>query len=138
MAENTVATIEETNGTAAAAESREVQTTHEPDRFATPPVDIYEDEHGLMVVADLPGASQDTIEVGVENDLLTIKASPVRGAEAEWQVREFAPTGWFRQFTLSNKIDQTRIEANYKNGVLTVRLPLAEEVKPRQIAVKIG
>lgn len=115
------------------------EQTHEPERFRTPVVDIYEEDGGLRVIAEMPGLERDGIAVSVEKDILTLKGtSPRESVDREYAYREFAPTSYFRQFRLGNKIDQAKIGANYKHGVLDVRLPFAEETKPRQIEVAVG
>jgi HSP20 family molecular chaperone IbpA len=118
------------------AETRE--TTHERDRFAPPAVDIHETPTKLVVVADMPGLEVTDIEVTTEKDVLTIKGSRREVTEREYIYREFAPTGYFRQFALGKKIDQTAIEAAYKNGVLTLTLPFAKEAQPRSIQVRVS
>jgi HSP20 family protein len=133
MIENTVARPVE----APVATSQEA--THEPERYLSPAVDIYEKEGvGLVVLADMPGLTQDAITLSVEKDVLTIKGVVKPAVEREFVYREFEPVGYFRQFTLGNKINQTSINAEYKHGVLRLTLPFAEEVKPRQIEVKVA
>lgn len=132
MAENTVARTEQ-NVIATPQES-----THEPDRYVTPAVDIFEEQNGLVVVADMPGLTQDAISISVEKDVLTIKGVTKEAAERGYIYREFEPVGYFRQFTLGNHINQTGIKAEYKHGVLRLVLPFAEESKPRVIDVKVA
>lgn len=129
-----------TNSVTTQATPVDVQETHQPERFVAPLVDIWEKEDALVVVADMPGLTQEAITIGVEKDVLTLRgsraATQTQGPELIW--REFEPTGYFRQFRLGNRIDQARISAEYRHGVLQVVLPFAEETKPRQIAVKVG
>lgn len=136
MTECTIAPreAEVTSNIATASES-----THEPERYITPLVDIFETDGQLSVVADLPGVAEESINVSVEKDVLTIKATPTKSegrGEAVW--REFESTGYFRQFRLGNKIDQGAIKAEYRHGVLRLTLPFAAESKPRQISVKVA
>jgi HSP20 family molecular chaperone IbpA len=92
-----------------------------------------------MVLADLPGAAEDSITVSVEKDVLTIKALPAASTlPGEPVFREFQTAGFYRQFRLGNKIDQSAIEADYRHGVLRLTLPFAAEAKPRQVAVRIA
>ncbi|MCC6548104.1 Hsp20/alpha crystallin family protein [Candidatus Sumerlaeota bacterium] len=133
MAEDTVARPVEAN------EPTTQESTHEPERYISPAVDIYENEaSGLVVLADMPGLTNEAVSLSVEKDVLTIKGVARESVELPWVYREFTPVGYFRQFTLGKKIDQGAIKAEYKHGVLRVTLPFAEEVKPRQIEVKVA
>lgn len=114
------------------------ETTHESERFFAPSVDIHEAEDGLVVVADLPGLEKDNIQISVEKDVLTIKATQKAEPARTYVHREFEPTNYFRQFRLGSKINQANIGADYKHGVLTLTLPYAEEIKPRVIAVQVA
>lgn len=132
MSENTVQNLE------AQAVSSTRENTFEPNRWVSPAVDIYETQKGLSVVADLPGIDRDSLSISVEKDVLTIKGSPNRPADRAYVYREFEPVGYFRQFTLGKKIDQTAIKAEYKHGVLNLELPFAAELAPRVIEVKVA
>ena len=126
-----------------------MQTTMEPEtrtqppvtrderRHVTPPVDIYETEDGLTVIADLPGVEKDGLNVHVDEDVLTIEGRVYR-QEKTPTVAEFGLADYFRQFRLSEMIDPGRISAELRHGVLTIQLPKLEAVKPRQIEVKVG
>ncbi|MEW6236721.1 MAG: Hsp20/alpha crystallin family protein [Candidatus Omnitrophota bacterium] len=121
--------------------TKEMQTpaiTREESFYVAPPVDIYEEGEKLVVVADLPCAEQDSIKVGVENNVLTIQASTKFETKGEAAYREFDSIHFFRQFELSNEVDIPKIGAEFKKGVLTVDLPKVEKAKPRQIAVKVA
>jgi HSP20 family protein len=106
-----------------------------------PAVDIYEtDNHDLVVRAELPGMSREDIEVSVENNTLILKGDKKVDAEVkEEHYRRIERTyGTFhRSFTLPNTVDTTRIGAEFKSGVLTVKLPFREEAKPRTINVDV-
>jgi len=129
MAEHTVA-------------ASEVQTppmterTRHHERYVAPPVDIYETPDGLVVLADLPGVAKEALEVRVDHNVLTIRgqARPVIPGEVTY--REYDLSNFFRQFELSDKVDQSHITADLKSGVLTLHVPKAEEAKPRQIEVQ--
>ncbi len=114
------------------------EATREPERYVTPLVDIYETKEGLHVLADLPGSGKELIDLNVDNNILTIKAgiAPREGAGPDYG--EFALTNYFRQFTLGEKIDQEKITADYRNGVLALFLPIAAVAKPRHIEVKVA
>jgi HSP20 family molecular chaperone IbpA len=114
--------------------------TREPTRsqevFAPPPVDIYEDDQGLVVVADVPGVEPGTLDVRVENGLLTIHGRTQDAATGTLIHREYELTGFFRQFQLPEEIDAARIAADVQQGVLTLRLPRAAPDPPRRIDVR--
>jgi HSP20 family molecular chaperone IbpA len=103
-----------------------------------PAVDIYERDTELVVLADMPGLEKENITVSTEKGVLTIRGSRGDVMERDYNWQEFDRTSYFRQFRLGDKIDQTRIVAEYKQGVLTVKLPISDEVKPRQVDVKVG
>lgn len=112
--------------------------TRDETRYIVPPVDIYETDEALMVVADLPGVGKDGVDVQVEDNILTIKGKANYSAPPNPIHKEFEIQGYYRQFQLSDEVDQERISAESKNGVLTIRLPKAEKSKPKQIRVKLG
>jgi HSP20 family molecular chaperone IbpA len=118
----------------------ESAATREPTRsvqnFASPPVDIFEDERGLMVVADLPGVDSAGADVHVENGILTIQARAGHLVHSRPVQREYELIGFYRQFQLPEEIDAARISAELKNGVLTVFLPRMERAEPRRIEVR--
>ena len=104
----------------------------------SPAVDIYEIDGGLVLKAELPDMRREDIDVSVENNTLTIKGE--RKLDHEIRQESFhrveRPYGSFvRSFSLPNTVDASRIGAEYKNGVLTVKLPVREEAKPRQIQI---
>jgi HSP20 family protein len=131
MAEKTVAT----NGQNQSLTKRE--GTRSQERYVTPPVDIYETTGGLVVKADLPGVEKENLDLQVENNLLTIRAKPTHTAAGEPVYREYELVNFFRQFELNEKVDQSKISAELKHGVLTLKLPKAEEAKPRKIEVRV-
>jgi HSP20 family protein len=106
-----------------------------------PAVDIYETEsHDLVIKAELPGMTREDIEVTVENSTLVLKGTKKFDSEIkEEHYRRIERTyGTFnRSFTLPNTVDATKVSADYKNGVLTVKLPFREEAKPRTINVDV-
>jgi HSP20 family molecular chaperone IbpA len=111
-----------------------------PGPVFTPLVDIYETEQALTLLADLPGVESKDLRIDLREGVLTLAATPELpkpGAEEEL-LREYQPGGYYRQFTVSDAIDQKKIEATLKDGVLKLHLPKVEAVKPRQIQVKAG
>jgi HSP20 family protein len=107
-----------------------------------PAVDIFETpNHDLIVRAELPGLNREDIEVTVENGTLVLKGEKKFDAEVkEEQYRRVERTyGTFhRSFTLPNTVDTSKVGADFKNGVLTVKLPFREEAKPRTINVEVS
>lgn len=112
--------------------------TRAQERYVVPPVDIYETEHGLAVLADLPGVAKEGLSIRVEDGVLTIQGRTTPSAPGSMLHREYELVNYFRQFELSEKVDQTRIGATLKQGVLALDLPTAEAARPRQIQVNVG
>jgi HSP20 family protein len=102
------------------------------------PMDAYRVGDEFVVAFDLPGVSPDAIELDVERNVLTVKAErrpTAEGEHVEMQVAE-RPLGVFsRQLFLGDTLDTENIAANYEAGVLTLRIPVAPQAKPRKIAV---
>jgi HSP20 family protein len=108
----------------------------------TPPVDIYEtDGHDLVIQAEIPDMTREDIDVTVESDTLTLRGERKRpsGLKDEQFRRVERQYGAFtRSFSLPSTVDASRVSAEYKNGVLTVRLPFREDAKPRTITVNVA
>jgi HSP20 family protein len=106
-----------------------------------PPVDIIEDKDGLVLKAELPGMDKKDIEVRVENNVLTLQGERKRESETKedgYYRCERAYGTFSRSFSLPTSVDTSKIGAEYKDGVLSVSLPKAEEAKPKQIDVKVA
>ena len=107
-----------------------------------PPVDIYETEqHDLVIRAELPGMAREDIEVTVERNTLTLKGTkkPADEVKEDQYRRVERHYGSFaRSFTLPDTVDAGAVSAEYKNGVLTVKLPFRVEAKPRTISVEVA
>ncbi len=115
----------------------------EPERnvpFVVPPVDVFENESGITLLADLPGVSRDHLGVRVDGDSLFIEATATafgpENMELIWGEAQIP--SYRRQFTLSRELDSSRIEATLKDGVLRLAIPKLEEAKPRRIEVRVG
>lgn len=132
MAEKTVAA----QGAENPQSSRE--GTRSQERYVTPPVDIYETADGLVVKADLPGVAKEGLDVRVENGLLTIRGEAAHVAPGDPLYREYELLNFYRQFELNERVDQNKISAELKHGVLTLHLPKAEEAKPKKIEVSVS
>lgn len=119
--------------------SEETRLAEAPkERILTPPVDILEYKDGLEVWADLPGVMKEDVEVNIENDVLTIGGKCKLGTIGEPLYREFELTKYFRQFQLTERVDQQKINAELKQGVLVIKLPKSEKAMPKKIAVNVG
>ena len=116
-------------------EEGQVSATREDDRYIVPAVDIYESEEGLTLVADLPGVKKDGLDVKVEDGVLTIQGRIEHQSYHTVKLNEFALLDYYRQFELSEVVDQEKISARLQHGVLTLSLPKAEKVKPKKIEV---
>ena len=107
-----------------------------------PPVDIFQTgDHELVLKAELPDMSREDIDITVENFVLTVKGEKKLSHEVkeeQYHHLERRYGTFTRSFSLPQTVDSSRVAAEYKNGVLTVRLPLREEAKPRTIKVDVA
>ncbi|MEO8857178.1 MAG: Hsp20/alpha crystallin family protein [Burkholderiaceae bacterium] len=105
-----------------------------------PPVDIYENDKGITVLADLPGVTRDQLGIHIDGDSLVIEATASAPAPADMRMSysEVDSASYRRAFTLSRELDVTKIDAKLKDGVLTLLIPRSEEAKPRKIDVKVA
>ncbi len=107
-----------------------------------PPVDIFQTgEHELVLKAELPDMSRDDIEINIENFVLTIKGEKKASADVkddQYHHVERRYGSFSRSFSLPQTVDPNKVSAEYKNGVLTVKLPLRDEAKPRSIKVAVA
>jgi len=109
------------------------------DTYFAPHVDIFETETDVVVMADVPGVVPEGIDLSLEDNILTIQAHREMPKYVGRLILEEYETGhYLRRFTVSETIDQDRIEASMANGVLKVRLPKVGPAQPKKIAVKIG
>jgi len=107
---------------------------------ASMPMDLYRSGEHYVLRVDLPGADPGSIDVGVEDRTLTIRAerSAHTDTDVQWLARE-RPQGTFaRQLTVGRGLDLDNIDATYADGVLSLSIPVAEEAKPRRIEVQHG
>lgn len=105
-----------------------------------PPVDVFENESSITLLADLPGVSRDQLHVRVDGDTLLLEATAATAGPENMQLvygEAQIPT-YQRQFTLSRELDPSRIEAQLRDGVLRLTIPKAEEARPRRIQVQVG
>jgi HSP20 family protein len=106
-----------------------------------PAVDIFENEHELVVKADLPDVDAKDLDIRVENNLLTIRGERKfvkKSNEGSYLRVERAYGSFARSFSLANTVNSEAIKADYQNGVLSLTLPKREEAKPKQIKVNVA
>jgi HSP20 family protein len=123
----------------------EGETRHETEqirerRVYVPRTDIYETADGLVLLMDVPGANDRSVEITLEKNVLTIHAYPafVRPEGLSLAYAEYGEGDYQRSFALSEEIDREKIEASVKHGVLTLHLAKAGKAQPHKIAVKAG
>jgi HSP20 family molecular chaperone IbpA len=109
-----------------------------PGPVFSPDVDIYENENRIVLLADMPGVKPDDVTIDLHENTLSIsgEVQPFEGKDEEDIVIEYETGQYVRQFSLSEVIDQSRIEANLEDGVLRLTLPKVEKAAPRKITVK--
>ncbi len=111
-----------------------------PGPIYSPAVDIFEDDDRISLLADMPGVKAADLKIDLRENVLTLSGH-VAAPEAAGEVavlREYDTGMYFRQFTLSEHIDQTKIDAKLTDGVLRLELPKQERAKPRQITVQVS
>ena len=111
-----------------------------PTLVFTPAVDIFETDAEIALLADLPGVNSENLSIDLNDGVLTLTGDiePYENPDEEDLMIEYEVGKYYRQFTLSDIIDQNKIEANLNDGVLRLRLPKAEKAQPRKIEVKSG
>jgi len=109
-----------------------------PELVFVPSVDIFEAEDSLTLLADLPGVTRDGLTIDLKDNVLTLKGvvKPALPANCNVLYREYQEGDYYRQFSISDAIDQQKISAILKDGVLNLTLPKVEKPKPRTIEVK--
>jgi len=106
----------------------------------TPAVDIFETESAITVLADMPGVVPENLTIDLRESVLTLvgRVPAAENRREDAILREHSSGTFMRQFTLSEAIDQSKIDARLSDGVLRVELPKVEKAKPRQISVHAG
>lgn len=106
----------------------------------TPAVDIFETDKEITLLADIPGVESKNLNIDLRDDTLTLTGvlEPVAGLDEEDILVEYEVGTYYRQFMLSEVIDQSKIDAQLNDGVLRLHLPKVEKATPRQITVKAG
>jgi HSP20 family protein len=124
-------------------EKQEVTTPAEqtqPGLVFTPSVDIFENEKEIVLLADMPGVKVSDLNIDLRENTLTLNGGvePVQGDGEEDVVIEYEVGKFYRQFALSELVDQEKIDAQLKDGVLRLTLPKVEKATPRTITVQAG
>jgi HSP20 family protein len=104
----------------------------------SPAVDIFENDSAITLLADMPGVKASDLEIDLRENVLTLtgRVTAPGSAKESSVLREYRPGTFFRQFTLSETIDQPKIDAHLTDGVLRLQLPKVEKARPRQITVR--
>ncbi|MCG2592953.1 Hsp20/alpha crystallin family protein [Ramlibacter sp. XY19] len=118
-----------------AAQQQQPQQQH-----VVPPVDVFENDTSITLLADLPGVAREQLHVRVDGETLLLEATaaPQGPQQMELVYGELRSPSYRRQFTLSRELDAARIEAQLRDGVLKLTIPKAEEARPRKIQVQVG
>lgn len=124
-------------------EKQELSTDTEqtrPGPVYTPEVDIFESQTDITLLADMPGVTSDNMTIDLRDDVLTLTGETETSGEASEEpiLMEYGVGKYYRQFTLSEVIDQSKITAELKDGVLRLVLPKVEKATPRKIAISAG
>lgn len=101
-----------------------------------PNVDVYENASEILLLIDLPGVAKDGLRIDLEKDQLTIEAQRSASHEHRAHSQEFRPVDYRRSFAIPMGIDRDKVDAELKAGILTLRLPKSDALKPRQIQVR--
>jgi len=123
------------------AEASNVTTVPEQTRTGavySPAVDIFENDSSITLLADMPGVKPSDLEIDLRENVLTLtgRVTPTGTSNESNVLREYRPGTFFRQFTLSEAIDQPKIDAQLTDGVLRLELPKVAKARPRQITVR--
>jgi len=111
-----------------------------PGPVFTPNVDIFETDKEIIMLVDIPGVKAPDLTIDLRDDTLTFsgEVKPLNRTEEEDVLIEYQIGSYYRQFTLAEVIDQSKIDAALNNGVLRLALPKLEKAMPRQITIKAG
>ncbi|MFH1538171.1 MAG: Hsp20/alpha crystallin family protein [bacterium] len=110
-------------------------------RAVDPPIDVYEKDGEIVLSAELPGMSKDDIDINVEGNTVTLRGERKHKDEVKdehYHRIERLYGSFERSFTLPASADTNKISAEYKNGILKLRIPKLDEAKPKRISVKVG
>lgn len=114
------------------------EETRASEKYLKPAVNILEMEEGLKLMADMPGAAKDSLNVNLEKGILTISAETRRESTGRALYTEFELAPYYRQFQIPESLDSDKTTATFNNGVLTLHIAKAEVAKPRRIEIKVS
>jgi HSP20 family molecular chaperone IbpA len=116
------------------------QRPQQQQQYVVPPVDVFENDASITLLADLPGVARDQLHVRVDGENLVLEATASTSTPENMELvyGEAQSASYRRQFTLSRELDASRIEAQLRDGVLRLTIPKAEEARPRKIQVQVG
>lgn len=114
------------------------EETRADERYIKPAVNIFETDDGLTMIADIPGAAKDSLDINVDKGILTLNAPVSRSMPGRSIYTEFEIAHYYRQFSIPETLDHEKAKAEFSNGVLTLKVPMAEAAKPRKIEVKVA
>ena len=137
---NSVQTSNASNASSAASRPSREAGSRQQQPYVVPPVDVFENDASITLLADLPGVARDQLHLRVDGDTLVLEATAATLSPENMQLvhgEAQCPT-FRRQFTLSPELDAARIEAQLKDGVLRLTIPKAEEARPRRIEVQVS
>ncbi len=125
--------------TAQAQQPVEAERVERPVAFA-PAADVFETDHGAVLLVDLPGCDESTVDVRIEEGVLTVtgRVKAEEHPDHELTYSEYRTGDFERAFSVSNLVDTEKIEATVKDGVLRLMLPKVEAAKPKKIQVKVS
>ena len=137
MSDNTQVTRK--NGAAARANGANGSEQHR-DAALLPPVDVIEDANGITLLADLPGVPKDKLNLELDSDSLTIEGEVALNTPQDMEAThaEVRHPRYRRTFTLSKELDRDKVSAEFRNGVLKLRIPKAEHAQPRKIDIRVA
>jgi len=132
--------MNDTSSTHDVATAANPRSTPADERTMIPRVDVFEDDAGITLLADLPGVPKDRLELKVDGDTLLIEGSIATPTPQDLQsvYAEIRVPRYRRAFVLSRELDPGKIDANLRDGVLNLRIPKQEHAKPRRIEVRTG
>lgn len=111
------------------------EETRSDEKFIKPSVNIIETEEGLILTADIPGATKEALDINVEKGILTINAPVAWEMPGNAGYTEFELAPYYRQFSIPESLDHGKAKADLSKGILTLCIPKAEAAKPRKIAI---
>jgi HSP20 family protein len=130
----------QTSSSRASRPATQQQQQDAQQRHVVPPVDVFENESSITLLADLPGVAREQLHVRVDGETLVLEATAGTGGPQNMELvyGEAQCPAYRRQFTLSRELDTSRIEAQLRDGVLRLTIPKAEEARPRRVEVQVG